>query len=86
MISIRILVRGSVLIITEKGIDGLFSFPTTALNNLATSPTTRTSVNPVIIAIGKIDIKEIFLFLGSLLKSLFNRFKVLLCILIINHL
>ena len=83
--SIRTFVKGSVVINSEYGIDGLFCFPITAENNLATIPTTNTSVSPVTIATGRIDTKEIFLFFGSLLKSLFSKLNVLLCIILINH-
>ena len=44
--------KGSVEIRSEYGIEGLFSWPTTALKTLETKTTTSTSVKPVIIAIG----------------------------------
>ena len=49
----RAFVNGSVVIRSEKGIGGLFSWPTTAVKTLETKATTTRSINPVIIAIGR---------------------------------
>ena len=53
VISKTAFVKGSSVIKSEKGIGGLFSWPTTAVNTLETKATTNRSINPVIMAIGK---------------------------------
>ena len=58
----RAFVNGSLVIRSEKGIGGLFSWPTTAVNTLETKATTRRSTHPVIIAIGKRVNKDLLVF------------------------
>ena len=76
---------GHVVIRSEKGIGGLFSCPTTAVNTLETKATTRRSINPVIIAIGKRVNKDLLLFKESFFRSLLTNLNVLLDIVICNH-
>ena len=52
---------------------GLFSCPTTAVNTLETKATTRRSINPVIIAIGKRVNKDFFVFEESFSRILLTN-------------
>ena len=76
---------GSVEIKFEKGIEGLFGWPTTAVKTLEISPTTNTSDNPVKIAIGIKFNNDRFLLLFRLLKSLNTKFIVLLDMSLCKH-
>ena len=63
-----------------NGMDGLFSLPTSIINNLVTSPTTNTSHIPAIIAKGNILNKESLLFFERILSNLKSNFIVMLYI------